>query len=153
VAVAFGQSAEAEIVRRVRKDASVESISLVAERNTVIVGHVLFSKVSIASSEELVQAVGVGPISVLPIYQSQGIGSELMRDGLARCKAQGNLACFVLGSPAYYHRFGFKNAYQAGFWYRNNKDNPVFQVLFWNNTTQQLPSGEIRYADVFSLAN
>ena len=150
---AFGHTAEAEIVRRVRKESALHPISLVAMRDQMIVGHVLFSKISLSETQASDLLFGLGPVCVHPEHQRQGIGSSLIREGLAKCKSSRYLACFVLGSPAYYQRFGFQNAYQAGFWYNKDEDNPAFQVIFWGNARLHLPPSEARYADVFYLAD
>ena len=150
---AFGQTAEAEIVRRVRKESVLHPLSLVAVRNQTIIGHVLFSKISLAAAKTSGLSFGLGPVSVHPEHQRQGTGSALIREGLTMCESSGSLACFVLGSPTYYQRFGFRNAYQTGFWYKKDENNHAFQVIFWNNADQHLPRSEIRYAEAFNLAD
>ena len=119
----------------------------------MIVGHVLFSKISLSQTQASGLLFGLGPVCVHLEHQRQGIASALIREGLAKCELRGSLACFVLGSPAYYQRFGFQNAYQAGFWYNKDEDNPAFQVIFWGNAGLHLPPSEARYADVFYLAD
>ena len=96
---------------------------------------------------------GLGPVSVLPKHQRQGIGSALIRVGLSMCESSGSLACFVLGNPTYYQRFGFQNAYKAGFWCKKDEGNSAFQVMFWDNADQHLPRSEVRYAEAFNLAD
>ena len=150
---AFGQTAEAEVVRRVRQQSDLHPLSLVAVQNHTIIGHVLFSKVSLVEAKTSGLSFGLGPVSVYPEHQRQGTGSALIREGLSTCGSSGSLACFVLGSPTYYQRFGFRNAYQAGFWYKKDEDKPAFQVIFWNNADQHLPRSEIRYAEAFNLSD
>ncbi|HTR00063.1 MAG TPA: N-acetyltransferase [Candidatus Acidoferrum sp.] len=82
------------------------SVSLVAEHEGSIVGHVAFSPVTISSGARA--WYGLGPISVVPQRQRQGIGALLMRRGLAELRQSGAAGCVVLGDPAYYSRFGFK---------------------------------------------
>ena len=151
--LAFGQAAEAEVVRRVRRENVLNPISLVAVRNQTIVGHTLFSKISISGTKASDLLFGLGPVSVHPEHQLHGIGSTLIREGLAKCASSGSLACFVLGNPTYYQRFGFRNAYQAGFWYKKDENNRAFQVIFWDNADQHLPPSEVRYAEAFNLAD
>jgi len=76
-----------------------------------VAGHVAFSpvRVRLADGRVLGGWYGLGPLSVLPSLQRQGIGSKLIRQGLAESKAQGARGCVVLGEPAYYHRFGFRS--------------------------------------------
>ena len=150
---AFGQTAEAEVVRRVRKESALHPISLVAVRDQTIIGHVLFSKITLSETKVSGLLLGLGPVSVHPEHQRQGTGSALIREGLSTCESSGSLACFVLGSPTYYQRFGFRNAYQAGFWYKKDEDKPAFQVIFWDKADQHLPRSEVRYAEAFNLSD
>lgn len=94
---------EAEIVDRLRS-AGALLLSLVAEDGTGIVGHVAFSPVTIGDDPAW---VGLGPVSVAPSAQNAGIGTAMIREGLARMAATGHGGCVVLGDPAYYARFGF----------------------------------------------
>ncbi|MBD1995597.1 N-acetyltransferase [Leptolyngbya sp. FACHB-541] len=82
------------------------TISLVAEVDGQIVGHVAISPVSISDGSQ--NWYGLGPISVIPKYQGLGIGSQLMRQALASLCDRGASGCVVLGNPKYYGRFGFK---------------------------------------------
>lgn len=82
------------------------SVSLVAEAEGVVVGHVAVSPVTI--SDGTIGWYGLGPISVLPAWQGRGVGSALMRAALEALRELGAAGCVVLGEPAYYGRFGFK---------------------------------------------
>ena len=82
------------------------TLSLVAERDSVVVGHVALSPVTI--SDGTPGWYGLGPISVLPALQGQGIGSALMHAALDGLRARGAAGCLLVGDPAYYTRFGFK---------------------------------------------
>ena len=82
------------------------SVSLVAEADGGLIGHVAISPVSI--SDGTPGWFGLGPISVLPQYQRQGIGSRLMREALRILSERGASGCVVLGEPEYYGRFGFR---------------------------------------------
>jgi putative acetyltransferase len=88
------------------RDAEALSLSLVAEINKEIVGHIGFSLVSINGNA--VDWYGIGPVSVSPKYQLQGIGSKLIKAGLAGIREMGAKGCVLEGSPEYYQRFGFK---------------------------------------------
>ncbi len=83
------------------------AISLVAEVDGKVVGHIAFSLVTISDGSQ--NWYGLGPISVLPEYQKQGIGKALMYEGLARLRNRGAKACVLVGDPNYYGRFGFKS--------------------------------------------
>ena len=102
---AHSNGTEAVIVERLR-DAGELTLSLVATNEAgLLVGHVAFSPVRIADGSE--NWFGLGPISVLPTCQGQGIGAALIREGLGRLEEHGAAGCVVLGEPAYYGRFGF----------------------------------------------
>ena len=88
--------------------AGVLAISLVAERSSEVVGHIAFSPVTITDGSS--GWYGLGPVSVLPALQGQGIGQELVRAGLTELRALGARGCVLLGEPAYYGRFGFANS-------------------------------------------
>jgi len=95
---------EAHIVAALRR-ADALAISLVAEREGIVVGHVAFSPVTI--SDGTMGWFGLGPVAVAPAYQRQGIGGALIREGFASLRAHGARGCVVLGDPGYYRRFGF----------------------------------------------
>jgi putative acetyltransferase len=83
------------------------SLSLVAEVNGKVVGHIAFSPVTIADGSR--NWYGIGPVSVLPAFQKKGCGKALINEGLARLKASGAQGCLLVGDPKYYERFGFRN--------------------------------------------
>ncbi len=92
------------IIDRLRA-AGALTLSLVAGADGVVVGHVAFSPVTV--SDGSTDWYGLGPISVDPTRQREGIGSKLVREGLAQLQALGASGCVLLGNPAYYGRFGF----------------------------------------------
>ncbi|MDM9626677.1 N-acetyltransferase [Rhizobium sp. S152] len=81
------------------------TISLVAEHDGVVVGHVAFSPVEIDGKS--VDWYGLGPVAVRPDQQRQGVGVRLIEAGLDQIKTKGARGCVVLGDPVYYARFGF----------------------------------------------
>jgi putative acetyltransferase len=87
--------------------AGVLSISLVAEIAGQVVGHIAFSPVTI--SDGAIGWYGLGPVSVLPDYQKQGIGKSLINEGLSLLKNMGGQGCALVGDPNYYKKFGFRN--------------------------------------------
>lgn len=103
---AFETGAEARLVDALRAGGFVE-VSLVAEIDTEIVGHILFSRLNIDTGAETLKAVSLAPMAVLPDYQNRGIGSALVEAGLHACRELGNRVIAVLGHPDYYPRFGF----------------------------------------------
>ncbi len=84
------------------------TISLVAEVDSRVIGHIAFSPVTISDGTR--NWYGLGPVSVLPEYQRQGIGAALIREGLSRLKGMNAQGCCLVGHPDYYTRFGFANA-------------------------------------------
>ncbi len=107
-ATAFPGPEEADLVDALRAGAA-PLVSLVAEDAGDVVGHVLFSPVTLPGHPEL-RLMGLAPLAVVPGRQFSGIGAALTRAGLERCHESGVGAVFVLGHPAYYPRFGFMRA-------------------------------------------
>ena len=83
------------------------TVSLVAELGGCVIGHVAFSPVTI--SDGTPDWYGLGPVSVLPAYHRQGIGTALIQEGLSRLKKQNAAGCCLVGHPDYYRKFGFEN--------------------------------------------
>ena len=107
------RAAEVKLVDLLRERCEL-TLSLVVEENGEIVGHVAFSPMNIDSAPASFKALGLGPLSVLPAHQRKGIGSALMREGLAQCAALDHDAVLLLGHIAYYPRFGFQPASAFG---------------------------------------
>jgi len=103
---AFERPNEGDLVDALRRAAGTY-VSLVAEQDGKVVGHVLFTEVRVESDAGSWDALGLAPMAVLPEYQRQGIGSQLVRSGLDACARQGHAVVVVLGHPTYYPRFGF----------------------------------------------
>ncbi len=89
------------------RDANALTISLVAEVDGKVVGHIAFSPVTISDGSR--NWHGLGPVSVLAEYQRQGIGKSLIHEGLSLLKTLGSKGCVLVGDPDYYERFGFRN--------------------------------------------
>jgi putative acetyltransferase len=104
--MAFAQEDEARLVDALR-DGGYVRLSLVAQDEERVVGHILFSDLPIITDTGTVPALALAPMAVLPALQRQGIGSELVRRGLDRCREQGHRIVVVLGHPHFYRRFGF----------------------------------------------
>jgi putative acetyltransferase len=144
---AFETSAEADLVDALRAKAG-PLISLVAEVDEQIVGHILFSAVSLAQHPEL-NLMGLGPMAVLPTHQRQGVGSALVREGLRRCKQRGSQAVVVVGHPEYYPRFGFVPASKYGVRCEYDVPDNVFMLVELVAGTLRGASGLIRYDEAF----
>jgi putative acetyltransferase len=113
--LAFGEDGEAQLVDSLRRSVNfIPELSLVAEKDGQVVGHILFSPLIIEMEGGAVPALALAPMAVLPEVQNQGIGSELVRRGLEICQSLGHEVVVVVGHPAYYPRFGFSPARAKG---------------------------------------
>ncbi len=146
--LAFAGPAEAELVARLRA-AGRAIVSLVAEQAGAIVGHILFSPVTLDPPGAAVpRLLGLAPMAVLPAQQRRGIGGTLVRAGLDACRAQDAGAVVVLGHPAYYPRFGFVPAARVGL--RSiYTDGDAFMALELRPGALAGCTGLIRYAPEF----
>lgn len=117
------------------------SLSLVAEAEGRIVGHIAFSPIAI--SDDSTDWYGLGPVSVLPAYQRRGIGSALIRAGLAGLQAKGAKGCCLVGHPAYYGRFGFRNPAGLGL------EGVPPEVFFALPFAGPLPQGKVTFHPAF----
>lgn len=97
----------AQFIIEALRSAKALAVSLVAEIDGQVVGHVAFSPVTISDGTQ--NWYGLGPASVLPEHQREGIGEALIREGLSRLKGMNAQGCCVAGHPVYYGRFGFKH--------------------------------------------
>jgi putative acetyltransferase len=104
--LAFGGNDEARLVDALR-DGGYVQVSLVAEENARVVGHILFSRLPVMTAEGTVEALALAPMAVIPTHQRQGIGSMLVREGLRACTEAGHQIVVVVGHPEFYPRFGF----------------------------------------------
>ena len=102
----FSHQTEQFIVKALRA-AGALAVSLVAEVDGRVVGHVAFSPVVVSDGSP--GWYGLGPVSVLPKLQRQGIGTALVREGLSLLRARGARGCVLTGDPGFYQRFGFRN--------------------------------------------
>lgn len=117
------------------------ALSLVAEIHGQVVGHIAFSPVSVSDG-----AAGwyfLGPVSVLPVHQSQGIGQTLIKEGLALLKDRGARGCALVGDPNYYRRFGFRNYPQL---VHERIPQEVFLALPF---TEEVPNGFVSFHEGF----
>ncbi len=131
---------EQELVDRLRADGDL-TLSLVAEDAERIVGHIAFSPVTIADGAPGWH--GLGPVSVLPELQGQGVGSALVKRGIADMREAGSRGIVLLGSPEYYARFGFAHDPQIAY---PGPPAEYFQYLLLEG---ELPRGAVRYAPAF----
>ena len=108
---AFGQPNEGRLVTSLRNRKDFDpSVSLVAELNGDIVGHILFHPIKIKSDKGVYNSIALAPMCVTPGLQRKGVGSLLVEEGIRRLKKLGHKSVIVLGHADYYTRFGFKPA-------------------------------------------
>lgn len=146
-AAAFETPAEARMVDLAR-EAADPLISLVAVRDKQVVGHVLFTPVSVGGGVDRGRAMGLAPLAVHPDHQNQGIGSRLVRAGLDACRHLKRDVVFVLGHPEYYPRFGFEPAAEHGLRF-NGAELRSFMVTGLRSRSLEGLSGNVRYLPAF----
>ncbi|HWW58575.1 MAG TPA: N-acetyltransferase [Sphingopyxis sp.] len=142
----FGHQGEAELVRMIGEDGDA-LVSLVAERDAAIVGHVLFSRMAVEADGARLAAAGLAPVSVAPAQQGQGIGDALIRAGLAALCEQGVAISFVLGHESYYPRFGYSPDLAARF--ASPFAGPHFMAMMLDSDAAWPLGGRADYAPAF----
>jgi putative acetyltransferase len=142
---AFSTDAESRLVDALRENGKAV-ISLVAMCAEDVIGHILFSPVT-TSPPGTAKGIGLAPVAVLPSFQSQRIGSQLVLAGLQLCQELGYDYCVVLGSPEYYQRFGFETASEHGLENEYGADEE-FMLL---PLTDQNAEGLVKYAPEFAM--
>jgi putative acetyltransferase len=143
---AFPGDGEAGLVDALRENGHLP-VSIVAEEDVGIVGHIAFSPVTVDGLD--VAAVGLAPVAVMPEFQKQGIGSELIRAGLQACREAGFRIVVVLGEPDFYQRFGFQPAHLAGL-ENEYQARDEFMVLELEPGNLSGVSGLVQYSEEFS---
>nr|WP_312877871.1 N-acetyltransferase [Lentzea indica] len=138
--LAFKDGPEAELIDWLREDEGwIPEYSLVADG---VIGHVVCTRGYIGD----VPALGLGPISVHPDHQRSGVGKALVHSVLGAAEARGERAVILLGSPAYYSRFGFRLAEEFGITPPVPEWRPHFQARLF----AEVPAGPFRYAEPFN---
>jgi putative acetyltransferase len=152
---AFGGSGEANAIEALR-DREAVTLSLVAvieashpatpwTRDDRVVGHLFFTPATIEAADHTWSALGLAPLAVLPEYQRQGIGTALMKSGLAECTRLGHERVIVLGHPEYYPRFGFQRASQYGVRFEFEAPDEACMILALQPGALEGVSGVAKY--------
>jgi putative acetyltransferase len=148
---AFGQEAEGRLVDELRnKNMSV--LSQVAVEDDTVIGHIMFSPVTVKSDSNTFEAIALAPMSVLPEYQRKGIGSQLVTAGLEECRRMGYEVVFVLGHSEYYPRFGFVPARGKGINCEFEVPDDAWMVLELKPDTLAGRTGTVIYQPEFREA-
>ncbi|MFN0087118.1 MAG: GNAT family N-acetyltransferase [Blastocatellia bacterium] len=147
---AFERAEEAELVDLLRRNGKA-TLSLVADDNGRVVGHLLFSPVVIETGHGPLHGVGLAPLAVAPERQNEGIGSNLVRQGLLECRRLGHPYAIVLGHPEYYPRFGFAAASQYGIKNTYNARDEAFMAIELMSDALLDAAGMANYQPEFEL--
>jgi putative acetyltransferase len=145
-AAAFPTDAEARLVDALRAAGRL-TVSLVATRDDRLIGHVALSPTTVNGADA--GGLGLGPIAVLADYRRRGAGSLLVRESLRSAAAGGAGFAVVLGDPAYYRRFGFRRAADAGLANEYGADEE-FMIIALPPGAARIPRGLLRYAPEFA---
>lgn len=148
---AFNTPYEANLVDRLRHEGA-HLLSLVAVKNSRIVGHILFSPVTIENETDSVDVAGLAPMAVYPTHQRSGIGSALIRASLDMLREAGIPAVVLLGHPDYYPKFGFQPASRFGIHYGYRVPDEAFMALELQEEALREVSGLAKYHFAFEDA-
>lgn len=151
-AAAFDTDAEARLVDLLRADDAL-IVSHVAEFKGEIVGHAAYSLVTVTDRASVRRFPALGPIAVSPPVQRQGIGSALVRAGLRSLRDMGYELLFLVGSPRYYPRFGFRPAQPLGFtseYVEPGGPHEHFMVALLQESMPDGARGHVRFHPAFA---
>ena len=139
------------LVAKLRKgDVFIPELSIVAEVDKKIVGHAMFTKLCIKNGDENYPTLALAPVSVLPGFQNQGIGSKMILYGLNRSKEMGFKSVIVLGHEKYYPRFGFKPASEWGIKAPYDVPDEAFMAVELEKDALDNAAGTVIYGKEFS---
>ena len=144
----FETEAEANLVNALR-DSGISFISLVAEEDEKIVGHILFTPVELIGDDSGLKLLGLAPMAVLPKFQKKDIGSQLVKTGKEKCSTEGYDAIVVLGHPEYYPKFGFIPSVKYGIKSEYDVPDEAFMVLELKKGSLKNKNGVIKYHAAF----
>lgn len=130
------------IIAALRADKAL-AVSLVAAVDDRVIGHIAFSPIIISDGTR--NWYGLGPVSVLPEYQRQGIGKALVQQGLSRLKNMDAQGCCVVGHPDYYRKFGFKNIPKLVL------EGVPPEVFFALSFDWRIPQGSVTFHEAFKV--
>jgi len=146
-----GRDDESRLIERIRESIYfLPELSLVAEENGEIVGHILFSRAEVIDGEVKKDVIVLAPVAVKPDKQRLGIGGRLIQEGLQRCRDMGYGLALLIGHPSYYPKFGFRPARPYGLELRQFEvPDDVFMVCEVIDGELKKAKGELRYPKTF----
>lgn len=148
---AFKQKDESELIERIRDSKNfIPELSLVAEENGRIIGHILFSKIKIIGEKEY-ESLALAPMAVLPEFQKQGIGGKLIKEGLNKARELGFNSAIVIGHKECYPRFGFERASKWNIKCPFEVPDEVFMAVELNAGALAEKSGIVEYPKEFGI--
>lgn len=142
--LAISRQTESFVIEALRA-ANALTLSLVAEANGRVIGHIAFSRVTISDGTR--DWYGLGPVSVLPDHQRQGVGKALIHEGLRRLRGLDARGCCLVGHPDYYRKFGFENL--PGLVYEGVPQEVFFALSFDGH----VPQGTVVFHEAFNADN
>ena len=151
---AFGRSSEADLIDHLRADDAL-ILSQVALLGNQIVGHAAYSLVRISDVDSVHYQPALGPIAVIPEHQGRGIGSALLRAGMAALTSSGYALLFLVGHVSYYPRFGFQPALPLGFtcdYFQQDDAHEPFMVAVLGSSLPDSIRGHVRFHPAFDDA-
>jgi putative acetyltransferase len=152
--LAFEGENESKLVEAIREsEFFIPELSLVAIHNNKVIGHILFSIVSIETEEAHVPTLALAPMAVRPDFQKQGIGSSLVKEGLQKCRQLGYEHAAVLGHPEFYTKFGFTPSVTKGIEAPFPVPEEVFMVIELQEGSLDSIRGKVKYPPAFGAVS
>jgi len=147
--LAFQQENESILIGKIRKGENfIPDLSLVAEIDNRIVGHILFSKIKIVG-DSIFESIALAPMAVIPAFQKQGVGSKLIKKGMAKAKELGFDSIIVLGHKDYYPKFGFERASKWNIKCPFKVPEEAFMAIALTKKALEDKAGTVKYPDEF----
>jgi len=130
----------------------IPELDMVALSGNELIGHILITKAKVVDVQSVAhQVLCVGPVSVLPGFQTKGVGAKLLNESIAVAKSLGYVAMILFGHPDYYHRFGFENAEKFGITTKDGKNFEPFMALELHPNALQSVTGKFYEDDAFEV--
>lgn len=146
----FTDNDEHNLVKRLRSsDEFIKELSLIAEIDNKIIGHILLSKALIKDVNKDIETLALAPLAVLPEYQSNGIGKKLINEAIEKAKSLGYKSIVVLGHENYYPKFGFKKASNYGIKAPFDVPDEAYMVLELLPNALNEVNGVVEYSQAF----